>query len=379
MMNKTQEKFTILVVDDSHETLTLFSHLLMGQYFVKVADSGQRALEIASSDSPPDLILLDVKMPGMDGYQVCSTLKKSPRTRHIPVIFVTSNSQVVEERRGFQSGAVDFIKKPVSSSVLLVRVANQIILKNNTDFLRSKTEYLEAKLANSIKETSDCQKMAIRALTSLAETRDLETGNHIVRTQLYVRFLALHLQNNPKFSELLTTEYIDVLYHSAPLHDIGKVGIPDRILLKPGRLTEAEYEVMQTHPRLGRDVIENAERALGIDANFLKVAKEIAYCHHEKWDGSGYPQGIAGDVIPLSARLMALADVYDALTSRRIYKDPIKHEKAVEMILEGRGKHFDPDVVDAFYQIRLLFKKTAIRYLDSHEELFSLAARVSSF
>ena len=201
-------------------------------------------------------------------------------------------------------------------------------------------------------------------MASLAETRDNETGNHILRTKFYVKELAEYLKTHPRFKDALTDHAINILYKSAPLHDIGKVGIPDSILLKPGRLTPEEFEVMKTHTMLGRDAITQAESHLGMEVDFLKFAKEIAYSHQEKWDGSGYPQGLSGDNIPISARLMALADVYDALISRRVYKIGMTHEQAIQIITEGRGTHFDPDITDAFLEINECFREIAQRFPD---------------
>jgi putative two-component system response regulator len=203
-------------------------------------------------------------------------------------------------------------------------------------------------------------------MASLAETRHLETGNHIRRTQNYVRVLAKQLQHYPRYSLVLTDTNIELLYKSAPLHDIGKVGIPDHILLKPGSLTPEEFRIMQTHTTLGRDAIEHAERQIGGSVPFLAFAKEIAYSHQEKWDGSGYPEGLAGEAIPVSARLMAIADVYDALISERIYKAALSHDQAARLITEGRGKHFDPDMVDGFLHVHDLFRDIASR-LNDHQ------------
>ena len=207
------------------------------------------------------------------------------------------------------------------------------------------------------------------AMASLAETRDNETGNHIRRTQNYVRALAKKLQAHPKFAAALTDATIEMLYKSAPLHDIGKVGIPDAILLKPGKLTPEEFEIMKTHTTLGRDAIVAAENLIDAPSSFLQLAREIAHYHQEKWDGSGYPEKLAGEAIPLSARLMAVADVYDALISRRVYKPPFPREKAVGIIREGRGTHFDPDMVDAFLAIEEEFHAIAERYADSEEDV----------
>jgi putative two-component system response regulator len=365
----------ILLVDDSFESLTLFAEAFIGSYEVRCVSSGKEALDEVFSSNLPDLILLDISMPEMDGYEVCMKLKQSTVTKDVPIVFLTASSSFEDVKRGFELGAVDYIQKPVNPQILLARVANHLESKAHTDFLRSRTNELETALSKSQQEIQAAQNIAIRSLASLAETRDIETGSHILRTQLYVKYIALQLQEHPRFSSILSDKYIDTLYRSAPLHDIGKVGIPDHILFKPGRLTPDEFEIMKKHPILGRDAIENAEKSLGLNAEFLSVAKEIAYGHHEKWDGSGYPQQLSKDEIPVSARLMALADVYDALTSKRVYKQPMPHEQAVEIILKGRGTHFDPDVVDAFYSIQVLFMKTALRYLDSDHDLDSILAR----
>ncbi|WP_305806852.1 HD domain-containing phosphohydrolase, partial [Stenotrophomonas sp. YIM B06876] len=226
-----------------------------------------------------------------------------------------------------------------------------LALKATADFLRDKSAYLEREVALRTLEVQAIQDVTMMAMASLAETRDDETGNHIRRTQLYVKVLAEKLRTHPRFEALLSDRMIELLYKSAPLHDIGKIGIPDRILLKPGKLTEDEFEIMKGHAALGRKAIEGAERRLGMRVRFLNVAKDMAYSHHEKWDGSGYPEGLAGDAIPVAGRLMALADVYDALISRRVYKAPFTHEQACSVIVKGRGSHFDPDMVDALIEI----------------------------
>jgi putative two-component system response regulator len=248
---------------------------------------------------------------------------------------------------------------------VLARVRTHLALKAAADFLRDKNEYLAAEVARRTKQISIVQDVTIMAMASLAETRDNETGNHIRRTQHYVRALALELRKGPKFAAALDEAAVELLFKSAPLHDIGKVGIPDAILLKPGKLTPEEFEVMKTHTTLGRDAIVAAEALLDERVSFLEYAREIAYSHQEKWDGSGYPEGLAGERIPLSARLMAVADVYDALISRRVYKPPFPHDKALEIIREGSGKHFDPEVVDAFLAIHEACHAIAARYADS--------------
>jgi len=365
----TLKKPTILVVDDTPDNLTLMQALLKDLYKVKGANNGERALKIASAENPPDLILLDIMMPGIDGYEVCRQLKANPATRDIPVIFLTAKTEVEDEKLGFELGAVDYITKPVSPPIVMARVHTQLTLKASADFLRDKNEFLEAEVTRRTREVMAIQDVTILAMASMAETRDTDTGNHIRRTQRYVKALAWKLSTHPRFSAFLTSQNINLLFKSAPLHDIGKVGIPDRILLKPGRLTPEEFEIMKTHTTLGRDAIAHAEQELGADVEFLTLAKEIAYSHQEKWDGSGYPQGLAGDQIPISARLMALADVYDALISRRVYKDPMPHEQATDIIRQTSGRHFDPDVVNAFLAIEENFRAIALSYADSDADL----------
>ena len=387
-MNKSVHtgKSTILVVDDTPENLTLMSTLLKDSYQVRAANHGERALKIAFSDQPPDLILLDIMMPDIDGYEVCRQLKAQTATRDIPIIFLTARSDMEDEQKGLALGAVDYITKPINPPIVLARVAAQLSLKARTDFLRERNDFLlekndylrekndflhdknaflEHEVARRTEEVTAIQDVTILAMASLAETRDSETGNHIRRTQNYVKALAENLKTHPRFAHFLTDHNINMLFKSAPLHDIGKVGIPDRILLKPGRFTPEEFEIMKTHTTLGRDAIAHAEASLGTRVEFLTMAKDIALFHQEKWDGSGYPAGLQGDAIPIAARLMAVADVYDALISRRVYKEGMPHERAVEIIAQGRGQHFDPDMVDCFLSIQGEFQAIALRYADS--------------
>jgi putative two-component system response regulator len=360
---------TILVVDDTPANLSLMTGLLRDEYQVKAAIDGEKALRIAQARPAPDLILLDIMRPGMDGYEVCRRLKADPATRDIPVIFLTARSGVEDEKMGLDLGAVDYITKPISPPIVMARVRNHLVLKASADFLRDKAEFLEREVGKRTAEVVAIQDVTILVMASLAETRDSDTGNQIRRTQHYVRALALKLREQPRLAALLDDRYVAMLFKSAPLHDIGKVGIPDRILLKPGKLTPEEFELMKTHTTLGRDAIRSAERQLGMSVDFLTLAKEIAYSHQEKWDGSGYPEGLKGEAIPLSARMMALADVYDALISRRVYKEGMPHEQAMAIIAEGRGRHFDPDMVDAFLAIHEEFRAIAQRFVDSHADL----------
>jgi putative two-component system response regulator len=346
----TETKETILIVDDVAENLHILSELLMPSYRVLVATSGLSALRIVEAAPKPDLILLDVMMPEVDGYTVLSRLKQNPATQDIPVIFVTALSESDDEEKGLRLGAVDYIAKPIKPAVVLARVRTQLDVKRAREWLKSENDLLEAEVAKRMAENDLTQQVSIRALAHLAEIRDPETGNHLRRTQNYVHCLASGLKQRPKYTALMTDRYIDLLARSAPLHDIGKVGIPDYILLKPGKLTEEEFTIMKTHAKLGSDAIQKAEDEMSMPLPFLLIAKEIAHWHHEKWDGSGYPDALAGQDIPLSARIMALADVYDALTSARPYKVAMTSEAARDIIVAGKGKHFDPTLVEVFLE-----------------------------
>lgn len=360
---------TILIVDDSPENLTVLGELLQPFYEVRAATTGARALMIASAEPHPDLILLDVVMPGMDGYEVFQRLRASPSTGDIPVIFVTGMDSTEAEMHGLEAGAVDYITKPIIPPIVLARVRTQIELKQARDWLRNQNSYLEAEVARRMAETELIQEVSIRALAHLAETRDRETGNHILRTQGYVHQLATGLRPLPRFQPVLNDRYIQLLTRSAPLHDIGKVGIPDAILHKPGPLSPAEWEVMKTHARLGCEAIELAERDAVKPVEFLTLAKEVAHWHHEKWDGSGYPDSLTGDAIPISARIMAIADVFDALISKRVYKDPMAYVTARDIIAAGRGRHFDPDMIDVFLTNFDSFCAIAERHRDPVPEI----------
>lgn len=364
-----QEKKTLLIVDDTPENITVLGEILKPYYWVRVASSGIRALAAAVSEPRPDLILLDVMMPEMDGYEVIKRLRGAPETADIPVIFVTALDSTEDEAHGLDLGAADYIAKPVRPAIVLARVRTQLELKEARDRMRDQNDWLEGEVKRRMQQNQLIQDVSMRALSSLAEARDNETGNHILRTQGYVNVLAKELAKLPKYQSVLTPEVINTITKAAPLHDIGKVGIPDEVLHKPGKHTSEQWEIMKTHAKIGADAIwraiEKEEDKSGLD--YLYVAMEIALSHHEKWDGSGYPEGLSGDSIPLSARLMALADVFDALISKRVYKPPFTEEKATEIILGGRGLHFDPDVVDAFVAKKDDFHVIASHYSDNEE------------
>jgi len=363
-MNLTKSPH-VLIVDDIKANVLILENLLTKDYDISVAYSGAEALELVSGPATPDLILLDIMMPEMDGYEVCRRLKGDAATKNIPVIFVTALSDVDDEAKGLALGAVDYISKPLNQYLLRARVKNQLELKHHRDHLeelvRKRTEELEI-----------TQEVTIECMASLAECRDPETGGHIKRTQNYIQALALKLRDNPKYKACLNDNILNLLYKSAPLHDIGKVAIRDSIFLKPGKLTDEEFDAMKKHTTYGRDTIRSAATKLGHDS-FLRYAEEIAYTHQEKWDGSGYPRGLKGTEIPISGRLMAIADVYDALISLRVYKKPFTHTEAVNTIIEGRGSHFDPDMVDAFISIQEEFRQIAIQSADFEEEKEALA------
>lgn len=360
----TEER--LLIVDDVPANLNILGELLHSAgYQVQAATSGRAALRYAAQNPQPALILLDVMMPGMDGFQVLAELRQNPDTRNIPVIFLTALDNHQDEEKGFRHGVADYITKPIQRDVVLARVRSQLLARQALDWHRDKNAALEAEVARRVEENELIQTVSIRALAHLAETRDPETGNHILRTQSYVRLLASHLRDHPSFSATINDLYIKMVTQSAPLHDIGKVGIPDAILLKPGKLDADEWAIMKTHTRMGSDAIELAERDIEKQVEFLALAKEVARWHHERWDGQGYPDQLAGEAIPVSARLMALADVFDALVSKRVYKEAVTIEEAREIIAAERGRQFDPEMTEAFLSGFAEFAAIAASHQDS--------------
>jgi putative two-component system response regulator len=374
------EQQMVLIVDDTPQNLNILGELLQPLYRVRAANTGARALRAAHTEPRPDIILLDVMMPEMDGIEVLRHLKADPLTADIPVIFITAMSGVEDEQHGLELGAVDYITKPFAPAIVRARVATQLELKQARDRLSRQNEWLESEVRRRMSENLLIQDLAVRALACIGEARDSETGNHIVRTRSYVELLANHLVDHPRFRDALAGNRLEMVVNAAPLHDIGKVGIPDAILLKPGKLTPEEFDIMKQHPGIGADAIERAmsqalasadaataEQAIGAFA-FLQVAQEICLSHHEHWDGSGYPGGLVADQIPVPGRLMALADVFDALVCQRVYKPAMSMEAATAIIIEGRGRHFDPDVVDAFLSLRDRFIGIASLFADSPAE-----------
>ena len=347
-------KMTVLIVDDATENLMLMRDLLKDHYQIKVAKDGETALKIAQSEAKPDIILLDIMMPYMDGYEVCLKLKEDEKTSSIPVIFLTAKSDPESESYGLEIGAVDYITKPISPPIVLARIKSQLQIKAANDFLVDKAVFLEQEVVRRSLEVSAIQELTMVAMATLAGSQLYETGKHLRRTQYFVKALAERLRFNPRFVGFLSDYNINMLFWVAPLHDIGMVAVPSQILLKPrdNPLTSEEFELIKAHTTLGYEAIEQAEKTLKIKGDYLDIAKDVILCHHERMDGSGYPCGLVGDEIPISARLMAIADVYDAHVNERIYKGSSSHEKAVESLIEGKGSLFDPDMLDAFLDIQ---------------------------
>ncbi len=369
----------VLIADDQVENLLILEEVLDKNFMVRAVTNGQQALDYLEEGGRADMILLDVVMPVMDGFETCRRLKNNPRTWSIPVIFLTSLDSPSDETHGLSLGAEDFIHKPFSPPVVLARVKNHLKLAEVTRTLKERNAGLERLVAERTQEILRqseelmrrkrqliaSQSATITAFCALAEARDNDTGNHIHRTQHYVRALAEELTGHPRFAAELEGEAIPLMFKSAPLHDIGKVAIPDAVLLKPGPLNDQEWVEMRRHCEYGRRAIAMAQGELSmVGDSFLRYAMEIAYSHHEKWNGTGYPQGLAGEDIPLSARLMAVADVYDALISRRVYKPAMPHALAIEQIILGKGTHFDPDIADAMVAIADVFHDITLQFAD---------------
>lgn len=358
-----QQSGKILVVDDTESNIDVILDSLQDNYDLTVATNGYDALEIIAEEIP-DLILLDVMMPGINGYEVCQKLKLDDTTKDIPIIFLTAVKDITDKTKAFELGAVDYITKPFDVMELKARVKTHLELKFAKKMLFDQNRFLEEMVRKRTEELYKTQAATIYSLAALAETRDTETGEHIKRTQYYIKTLCLGLRNMGIYTDYLDDKTISMLFDSSPLHDIGKVGVPDNILLKPGKLTNEEFEIMKLHTVYGKNALEIAEKELGSNS-FLSLAKEIAFTHHEKWDGSGYPLGLKESEIPISGRLMALADVYDALISSRPYKKAFSHEEAKDIIVKGSGSHFDPDVVKAFLNYEKDFILIKDKYITS--------------
>ncbi|MFH1136777.1 MAG: two-component system response regulator [Pseudomonadota bacterium] len=347
-MSEENLKPRVLVVDDVPTNIKVLKEVLASEYRISFAVNGPDALKIVFGDAPPDLVLLDVMMPGMDGYQVIRALKADFRARNIPVIFVTAKTEEEDEAKGFDLGAVDYITKPFSPAIVQARVRTHLELKRHRD-------HLEDLVRERTRELRDAQFEIVNRLAMAAEFRDNETGQHVRRISHFCVLFAQALGLDDKDRELL--------FHAATMHDVGKIGIPDHILLKPDRLDEDEFRIMKTHADLGAELLNGPSSAL------MTLARVIAWTHHEKWDGSGYPRGLKGEEIPLEGRITAICDVFDALTSSRPYKKAWSLEDAVEEIKKGRGRHFDPALVDIFLENLEEFLTVKKTYSDGHHSV----------
>ncbi|MCJ7524682.1 MAG: response regulator [Candidatus Aminicenantes bacterium] len=353
-MNKAQDNAAIMVVDDTPANLRLLQEMLQAKgHRVLAFANGKMALN-AAAKSPPDLILLDINMPEMNGFEMCERLKADAALKEIPVLFISALTETTDKIKAFSVGGLDYVTKPFQFEEVHARVETHLRLRRMQLELEKHNLHLEALVKEKIAEISDSQLAAIVALAKLAESRDDDTGDHIERTRTFCKVLAEKLRENPHYAGSIDETFIEYIYHAAPLHDIGKVGIPDHILLKPGKLTPEEFEIMKNHSMIGANTLQTAHNRYPRNA-FLNMGIAIARSHHEKWDGSGYPDGLAGEDIPLSARIMAVADVYDALRSIRPYKPAFSHEKSCSIIRDNKGRHFDPALIDVFMTVESEF------------------------
>jgi len=344
---------TVLIVDDVETNIEILEEILKRDYNIKTASNGKKALDLlANTGTLPKIILLDVQMPEMTGKQMFELMKKDEKLKRIPVIFITAAND--SESELLAAGAVDFINKPFNADIVKLRVRNQIALKNYSDSL-------ERMVAIKTDEATKTLDNALQGLANAIEHRDLESGEHVKRTQLFVKALIDYfLKTESFYAEELLKIQPEIIVKSMVLHDVGKIAIPDKILLKPGKLDPEEYEIMKTHTTRGKEIISE----LG-DVNtsiYLKHCEDICFGHHERWDGKGYPRQLKGDEIPLSARLAAIADVYDALVCKRVYKPPMPYDKAVDIIASGKGTQFDPVITDVMLQIQDQFKDISQEY-----------------
>ncbi|HNW81425.1 MAG TPA: response regulator [bacterium] len=355
-MNTTMYKPNIMIVDDKPENLKLLSEMLKDKgYRIRTLPSGNLALKAVEVEIP-DLILLDINMPGLNGYEVCEILKNDIRFSKIPVIFLSALSGTDDKVKAFQSGGVDYVSKPFQIDEVNARIETHLSLRNLQLKLENQNKNLEEIVREQVREISEGQMATILAMTKLAEQRDDDTGHHIDRTSEFCRMLAKGARDRGLYADKIDDIFIDNIFHASPLHDIGKVAIPDAVLLKPGKLTPEEFEIMKTHTNLGARYLNTVLNRFPKNS-FIKTGVKIAISHHEKWNGSGYPVGTSGSKIQLEGRIMAIADVYDALRSKRVYKDAFSHEKSRAIILEGRGSHFDPNLVDVFMDLEKEFDR----------------------
>ena len=353
-----KHKATVLIVDNLSEDILELKDILQSEYSIQVATNSHQAIDIACKIKP-ELILLSTNQPELNCYDLLAVLKASSDTANIPVIFMTSNDQKIDESKGLALGAVDYISKPFVHELICSRVHNHILLKKNNERIELSVQQRTSQLKRS-------KDSILLVMGLVAEHRDPETGEHIQRTRAYVHVMAEALSKNPLYSDLIPPELVEIFSFAAPLHDIGKVGISDEILLKPGKLTENEFELMKHHAIGGEEIIIRAQQYLS-EPELLNIARDIAGGHHEKWDGTGYPRGLKGESIPLPARIMAFADVYDALVSDRAYKPLYTHEAACNIIANDVGTHFDPNLYTVFKEVKEQFREIALKFRTEKE------------
>ena len=347
----------ILVVDDTPANLQLLAGMLKDRgYKVRPVTSGRMALRAAKRETP-DLVLLDVNMPEMNGFEVCAEMKADSELRAVPIIFISALHEAADKVKAFQAGGVDYITKPFQFEEVQARVDTHLKLRELTRRLEERNTELRQTVEEQVRELLSSQMSTIFALAKLAESRDDDTGVHLERVQIYCRLLAEHLMEKGTGEEGIDRAFVTNIFHASPLHDVGKVAIPDAILLKPGKLTPEEFESMKAHAELGSRTLEAVRHKYPGNA-FLNMGIQIARSHHERWDGKGYPDRLAGHDIPICARIMAIADVYDALTSKRCYKPAFSHEKSSQIIVEGAGSQFDARIVEAFIAVQGEFQST---------------------
>ena len=357
----------ILIVDDSKTDVAIISSILE-EYSCLVAYNGIEAMELIKANPDIDIVLLDLNMPLMDGFEVLKQISSDSKLNYLNVIILTNYDEVENEIKGLELGAVDFIRKPLNLQSLRKRIEIHSKLQRARRELERYNADLEEAVTLRTFELVATRDLTIHALVSLLEVRDIESSNHTKRTQFMMQALCEHLRKSDKYKDILTDEYIAILCSAAPLHDIGKVGVPDDILTKPGKLTEKEFDVMKKHVEYGVCSLELPEHK-SVSYPFLDTAAKIISGHHEKFDGTGYPRGLRGEEIPLPGRLMAIIDVFDALVNKRVYKPAFSHEEALKIIAEGRGVHFDPDITDAFFDIEREIREITGRYqAESWEE-----------
>lgn len=345
MLNDEISSASILIVDDTPENLNILSAILKKKgYNVRPVPNGELALK-AAENMVPDLILLDILMPGMNGFEVCQELKKNEKLREIPVIFISALSEIEDKVKAFSIGGVDYITKPFQIEEVNARVETHLKL-------RKLTTHLEHIVEKQVAEISSSQMSTIIAMAKLAQSRDDCTGKHLDRVREYCYLIAGKLSESPRYKSYLNAKWIDIIAKASALHDIGKVGIPDGILLKEGKLSDHEFKFMKMHSIIGADTIKEVQESYP-ENKFISTGVTIARWHHERWDGTGYPDGLKGKDIPLPARIMSIADVYDALKSKRCYKNMFSHENACTIIIEGSGTYFDPEIVKAFEEVHL--------------------------